>query len=302
MMAKNNINHDTLECIKAMRAQEDTSSSCYNYLQSSACNNEDIDEACRKSMVVWCQQLQKALKLSPQTVWITISFFDRYLSSSKGKSQEALENQYKFQLAAITSFYIAVKIYEPVELDVATLAKLCKGYYEESKILSMETDILFALEWRVSCPTPMDYVMRLLELLPAEINSEGLLKDSQKHVEHTSNDFYFTFCKPSVVGASCLASSLAGADVLSSSERQAFWLQIARITNMIDVMEAQNRLLEGKTICQPVSVSNITKKPSNFISKVATFSRLKTASALVLADFSLDLILLANSCFGMIIN
>ncbi|KAL7538960.1 hypothetical protein ACHAXR_012497 [Thalassiosira sp. AJA248-18] len=286
MIANNNVNHHTLECIEAMRSQEDTSSSCYNYLQSSACNNEDIDEACRKSMVVWCQQVQKALKLSPETVWIAISYFDRYLSSGKGKSQDALENQYKFQLAAITSFYIAVKIYEPVELDVATLAKLCKGYYAESKILSMETDILFALEWRVSCPTPMDFVMHLLELLPEKISTEGLLVASQKHVEHTSTDFYFTFCKPSVVGASCLASCLAGTDILSSSERQAFWLQIARITDLIDVMEAQNKLSERIPICKPASLtkksSSITSKLSSSItSKVALFTQQrKTAAAL----------------------
>ncbi|KAL7534563.1 hypothetical protein ACHAXR_005953 [Thalassiosira sp. AJA248-18] len=276
MIANNNISN-TLECIEAMRAQEDTSSSCYNYLQSSACNNEDIDEACRKSMVVWCQQVQKALKLSPQTVWIATSFFDRYLSSGKGKSQEALENQYKFQLAAITSFYIAVKINEPVELDVAKLAKLCKGYYEESKILSMETDILFALEWRVSCPTPMDFVMHLLELLPETINTGALLEASQKHVEHTSTDFYFTFCKPSVVGASCLASCLAGTDILSSSERQTFWLQIARITDLIDVMEAQNKLSERIPICKPVAapVSKVvtTKKSSSITSKLSFFKR-----------------------------
>ncbi|KAL7543690.1 hypothetical protein ACHAXR_012998 [Thalassiosira sp. AJA248-18] len=278
MFVKNNSsNNGILERIEAMRAQEDTLSTCYHYFHGSACNTTDIDEACRKSMVVWCQQIQKSLKLSPETVWIAISFLDRYLSSGKGKSQEALQNRFKFQLAAITSFYVAVKINESVELDVATLAKLCKGYYAESKILSMETDIIFALDWRVSCPTPMDFVRHLLKLLPGDINSKGLLEASQKNVEHACTDFYFSFCKPSVVAASCLASCLIGTEILSSTERQAFWRQIARITDLVGVMDAQSKLQDGKRLCKPVAVSEVTKKPSCTTSKHVTFSQDKTS-------------------------
>ena len=96
---------DTLSIIHAMRTQEDEVSPCYHYLQRSSV----IDEKDRTSMVNWCQRSGTALKLSPETVWIAISFFDRYLSSGKGKSSAALQDKYTFQLVAITSFYIAVK-------------------------------------------------------------------------------------------------------------------------------------------------------------------------------------------------
>jgi hypothetical protein len=256
-------NDETLSRIEAMCQQEDDVTACYNYLQHS---HKDIDENCRTSMVTWCQQVQKALKLSPETVSITISFFDRYLSSGKGKCHEALQDKYKFQLAMITSFYISVKLYESVQLNADTLVKLCKGYYAKADILDVEEDILFALDFRLATPTPMEFVRHFVRLLPPEINTESLLKACSKRIEYSTSDFYFTFCKPSVVGASCLASILTGRDLLSPTERQTFYFQLANICDLIDVMEAQNKLLTGHT--KPVSVSKFTKK-SNIVSKVA---------------------------------
>lgn len=271
-MFSNNNNTDFLSRIEAMRAQEDATSSCYNYLESSS---RGINLASRTSMVQWCQQVQKALKLSSETSWIAISFFDRYLSSGKGRSQQALQDRYKFQLAAVTSFYTAVKMNETRELNAVTLAKLCQGYYKVSDILSMEEDILFALDWRVSnSHTPMEFVRQLIELLPVKYNSsisDSLLEACRNHMDHTITDFYFTFCKPSVVGASCLASVLTQADILSTSERQAFWLQLTDLTDLIGVMEAQSKLLQGK--------SKVSKKPSSLTSKSSTFSQPKRVVA-----------------------
>ena len=246
---------DTFGRLEAMKAQEE-STRCHNYFQRSACC---LHESCRKDMVIWLQQMQRALELSSETVWIATRFLDRYVSSGKGKSQEALEDRYNFQLAAIAAFYTAVKIHEypVVKLDVVKLVKICKGYYEESEILFTEEDILSALDWRVTTPTPMEFVRVFIELLPERIassstTSDRLLETSQKFVDGTTTDFYFTFFKPSVIGAACLASSVSATKgILSSSERKAFWLQLAKTTDMIEVMEAQNRLLSGKTLSNP---------------------------------------------------
>ena len=160
-----NIDADILGRIEAMRAQEDATSPRCNYFKIST-TSDDIDKEGRMSLVIWLRKVQTALKLSPETVWIALSYLDRYLSSGKGASQEALKCRYKFQLAAITSFWIAVKIYESMKLNVSTLVKLCKGYYEESEIVSTEEDILYALDWRVTTPTPMEFVRIFMELLP----------------------------------------------------------------------------------------------------------------------------------------
>ena len=249
-----------LSTIDALRRQENEVSPCINFINL-ATNNE-IDETCRTSMVVYLQKIGKALRLSPETVWQSISFFDRYLSSGKGKSNGALQDKYQFQLVAISSFYIAVKLYEQVELSVVTLAKLCKGYYAESDILEVEEDILFALEFRLATPTPMEFIRHYIHLLPSDIIDNKLLKVCEKRVEYTSTDIYFTFCKPSCVGASIMTSILLDQDVLSSTQRQAFFCKLAKMTDLIEVMECQKKLVTGK----PVSIPLVSVKKS---SKVA---------------------------------
>ena len=283
----NDTNDETLSRITAMRRQEDEVSCCINYLQLST--NNEIDAKCRTQMVSWCQQVQKALKLSPDTVWIAISFFDRYLSSGKGKSRAAIQDKYKFQLAAITSFYIAVKLYENVGLSVDTLAKLCKGYYAKEDIIDCEENIIFALDFRLATPTPMEFVRHIMEcMLPPELNNNKLTKAVQKRIEYTSTDIYFTFCKPSVIGASVLTSILLTREILSPTERQTFYLRLSSITDLIDVMEAQNKLITGHT--KPVSVSKMVssssssavvtqKKKPTIISKVADHYANKTIVA-----------------------
>jgi len=233
---------ENLTTIEALRRQEDDVSNCMNFISLST--NNEIDETCRTSMVVYLQKIGKALKLSPETVWQSISFFDRYLSSGKGKSNDALQDKYKFQLVAISSFYIAVKLYEQVELSVNTLAKLCKGYYAESDIIDCEEDILFALNFRLATPTPMEFIRHYMHLLPSDIIDNKLLKECEKRVEYTSTDIYFTFCKPSCVGASVLTSILLDQDILSSTQRQTLYLKLAKMTDLIEVMECQKKLVK----------------------------------------------------------
>ena len=254
------INDDkNLSTIDALRRQENEVSPCINFINL-ATNNE-IDETCRTSMVVYLQKIGKALKLSPETVWQSISFFDRYLSSGKGKSNDALQDKYKFQLVAISSFYIAVKLYEQVELSVGTFAKLCKGYYAKEDIIDCEEDILFALDFRLATPTPMEFIRHYIHLLPSDIIDNKLLKVCEKRVEYTSTDIYFTFCKPSCVGASILTSILLDQNVLSSPQRQTLYLKLAKMTDLIEVMECQKKLVK------PVKPLVSVKKS---VSKVAT--------------------------------
>eukprot|EP00581_Thalassiosira_minuscula_P009633 CAMPEP_0183707280 /NCGR_PEP_ID=MMETSP0737-20130205/3894_1 /TAXON_ID=385413 /ORGANISM="Thalassiosira miniscula, Strain CCMP1093" /LENGTH=278 /DNA_ID=CAMNT_0025934897 /DNA_START=286 /DNA_END=1122 /DNA_ORIENTATION=+ len=261
-----------------MQAQEEMMQSYY-YFQQKTCN--DIDVSSRNLMAVWCQQLQKILKLCPGTASIAISLFDQYLSSDKGRSQEALQDRYMFQLAAIGSFFIAIKLFETMELDAVTRAELCHNYYTAADILSMEEDILLALNGEVICPTPMEFVRDMMELLPEKIDStvsQQILETTQEYADHTTTDFFFAFCKPSVVGASCLASALTGSNVLSASERQAFWLDLGRIVDLVDVIEAQNKILEETTPSTPIKIRDAAIENPFVASRCAIFDQNKASN------------------------
>ena len=261
--------------IEAMRSQEEHTRRSHNYFSKL----QPVDEACRKAMADWCFKLVDALSLSRESVSIAMSYLDRYLSSGKGKSSEALENRHKFQLAAITTFYIAVKLNEEVEVGVDLLVRLCRGFYSETDILSMERDILFSLEWRVSGPTPLDFVKHLLELLPESARAsylDQLLQVSQLHMDYATSELYFSSCKPSVVGAGCVMSTLSETDILTSIELSEFCKRISKaldfdVQTSTHVLEVQQRLLLQSSHCIPFVVSKVsTLIRSN--SSVSTYS------------------------------
>lgn len=263
--------HELISRINAMRASEEGYAKVENYFTYCS-DSSDVDSSCRKAMANWCVQVADTLSFSHETVSLAMSFFDRYLSSRRGKSQEALDSRNMFQLAAITCFYTAVKTYEPVELGVDLLAKMCRNFYSEADIIAMESDILFALEWRVSGPTPMDFVRHLIQLLPSnESNTTSLLLESTvPYMDQTVNDVQFSFFKPSVVGATCLLSSLAQTNCLRPEDLDSFWVKLSQIIDLTDVTELQKKLNVNTPICH----MNSSRKPRD----VATKNRRRSIS------------------------
>ncbi|KAL7517871.1 hypothetical protein ACHAWX_002748 [Stephanocyclus meneghinianus] len=228
-----------VDSISAMHLQEKKTPRCSNYFQRSRV----VDESCRTAMVNWLFQISDALSLNRETVSLAISFLDRFLSSKTACSTQALEDRHKFQLAAITSYYIAVKIFEPVQLGVNMLVKLCRGFYEQSAILAMENDILFSLDWRVSSPTPLDFMRQMLELL--SFNEQSIVENARIHMRNVTSDVHFSTFTPSVVGAACVAMSFRESNVIPSPGQLIFWEQICQELELNESKEffhAQQRL------------------------------------------------------------
>jgi hypothetical protein len=145
------------ERINAMRSHEEKTARCHGYL------TPQVNVTHRKQMVEWCFGVADAFDMSKETVGVAVSIFDRYHSSGNGNSHEALKSLQAFQRAAVTSFFVAIKIHEPSSLGIQLLVKLClgpepsllgipspvklsMGVYEEN-IVATECEILSALKW-----------------------------------------------------------------------------------------------------------------------------------------------------------
>lgn len=266
---------EALGHLDIMLAQESTLT-FFKYFTNT--NASGINKTWRSAMITWIQQVQKTLLFSPDTVWIAMSFFDRYLSSGRGRSSLVLKDKLEFQLAAVTTFYTAVKIHEPVVLGVDVLVMLCRGVHTEADIISMEMDILTALEWRVSCPTGMDFARSLCELIRDDINvptyiADGILGSCEKHMDNAVADINFWCCKPSVLGISCLVSALAGSEVLTLAESQAIWARLSALCDFDlssrDIAAAQRYLLsQASSRYQPSTITSHEEKQPEFSTSV----------------------------------
>ena len=231
---------DIMDCISAMHLQEKKTPRCIDYFQ----RTNVVDESSRNAMVKWLCQISDALSLNRDTVGLAMSLLDRFLSTNTESAKQALADKYKFQLASITTYYIAVKVNEPVALGLDMLVKLCRGFYVQSAIMEMEQNILFSLEWRISAPTPLDFMRHILELLPS--TDECIVEKAEKHMVNATQDSRFSEFASSVVGAACVVISFRESKIKASSEQVALWDEICKslqLDTLPDFFSVQQQLL-----------------------------------------------------------
>jgi len=252
-------NEDLISQIHAMRVKDEATRCHYDYF------TKEVDEDCRKKMVSWCFTIVDSFNLSRESVWRAMDLLDRYLSSGKGLSSKVLENKQTFQLACTVCLYMAVKVYDDVEMTIGFLIKLCRNYYTESEVIKMEHDILFALKWSVAVSTPLDFVRLCLQLEsdlidePATI--DRILEETQKQMDLATLDVYFARFRHSSVGLACLGAALEESGVPATLQEQ-FWLHLSSLLDFDiasrEVRDIERHLLLGSTI-----ICNKTKRQSS---------------------------------------
>jgi hypothetical protein len=237
---------DALEHIDAMRSHEVTTTTTtrvVNYL------TPVVNATCRRLMIDWCFTVIDAFGLNRDTVGLAMSITDRYLSSNKGKSNEARNCTKIFQRSVITSLYMAIKIHEPTVLGLQLLVKLCRGVYTESEIIATELEILSALEWRVyiSSMSIMEYVRHYVALLPEEYvnDTELILVTAARLADIAISDVYFSTCRTSSVAMACFAGALDNDCTLSSSDRDVIWKELSNQLNF-DIASNEIRQVEKR--------------------------------------------------------
>ena len=278
MINTNNFS-DIIDTIAAMHQQEKKTQRCNGYFSRTTV----VDESSRAAMLNWLHQISDALSLNRDTVGLAMSLFDRFLSTSTKCAEQALADKHKFQLASITAYYIAVKINEPVQLGMDMLVKLCRGFYDSSAILKMEKDILFSLEWRISAPTPLEFMRQILALFPS--TEEFIADNAEMHLAKSTKDYRFSSFAPSAVGAACVAVAFRESNVCPSSEQTAIWIETCKTLGLdesSDFSGAQQQLQ-----------SNFSAKPSPIgraittLTKRASYVHLGESSSPVAVDASI---------------
>jgi len=218
------VKDDVPDRIAVMLVQEENEYSCYDYLAANEAIRrkaaKPVDEDCRVKMCEWCYQVVDFCKFRRETVGIGMSYLDRYMCSKKGK--KALGDRKEYQLVAMTCLYVAIKLHEPLEMETSLLADLSRGCYTEMEFANMEKNILEAIEWRVSGPTPLAFVLHYISFLPDIISSsviEAIFDYARYQTELAIGDHYFVKTKPSVVGMAALLNALEGMDATLVPDR-----------------------------------------------------------------------------------
>lgn len=148
----------------------------------------------RRKICQWSFKVIDHFKIDREVVSCALNILDRYL----GRGQQSLDmdvcpcaecqrkvDSRTFQLTAMTSLYLAIKISDSGDdhnpssrrLRLTSFVELSRGQFCPKDITQTERAILKELQWKVYPPTPMTFVSFLLRLMPSH---ESLPYNSRK--------------------------------------------------------------------------------------------------------------------------
>lgn len=262
--------NDLADLIAIMRIQEETTYMVHDYLADKEelrkLSAKPVDEDCRTKMCEWCYHVIDYCKFRRETVGIGMSFLDRYLCTRKGK--DTLGNRKEYQLAAMTTLYIAIKMHEPMEIETSLLADLSHGMYDEMEFVTMEQTILQTLKFRVNGPTPLSFVQHFMALTPKGIHyrvSQLLMDFARFQTELVISQQKFVAIRPSEIGFAAILNAIEGIGENLVSRRD----QAAFIRNIEDFSEIAKEDVEKTQLKLSLLLITLIEDETEEVLKVA---------------------------------
>lgn len=206
----------------------------------------------RMSVVDWCYSVVDHCQFSRESVAIAMDMVDRYLSVPSETGDEALRDQYKFQLLAVTALYVAIKINEAVAMSSATLSEITHGAYTVEEIEDMERTLLSGISWRCNAPNASQVGLSILSVISPHTNCSevtwGFLMDEMKYLaELAVRDYYFSTHRASTLALATIFNAIGR---IRGKERQELLKASLCILECLDFDEAKIVLMVTKKLHQ----------------------------------------------------
>mmetsp|Transcript_15592 Transcript_15592/g.21307 ORF Transcript_15592/g.21307 Transcript_15592/m.21307 type:complete len:318 (-) Transcript_15592:123-1076(-) len=256
-----------ISCIRAMQKQECSDYKRSYYMKKARLlqnlriqsrgsplrRKNQVNEDFRCEIVDWLFSMVDYLELNNETVSIAMSYVDRFLTTESGTP--ALSNRRTFQQASIASFFIAIKLFEPSTVDAETMSVCVRGEYSAEEILSMESVVLEALQWRVNPPTPLAFVHHFLSLCPQNLIPESVVcaifDAARFQTEVAVKDYSLIEINPSTIAIASILNAMEEMPeaFLTYEARHAFLQKIMDITSnhqpLKESLKAKEKLKRG---------------------------------------------------------
>lgn len=157
----------------------------------------EIQWSMRSILMDWLVQVHNRFALLPETLFLTVNYIDRFLSSK-------MVSLGKLQLVGATAIFVAAK-YEEINCpSVQEIVFMVDGGYTVDEILKAERFMLSMLQFELGWPGPMSFLRRISKADDYDLETRTLAK---YFLEVTIMDERFVGCPPSYLaaGAHCLA-------------------------------------------------------------------------------------------------
>lgn len=121
----------------------------------------------RERVAQWFFDVVDHLGLPRETVYLAMNILDRYNALN---SNEESSDKLSYELAAITSLFLAVRVSGAMDLKIPELLQLSHSSAQVRDILSTGAMMLELLTWESRILTPVDFIKVLLALLKPSID------------------------------------------------------------------------------------------------------------------------------------
>jgi hypothetical protein len=217
------IDDDAADSLSLMMEQERTTYSCLDYLNANSANAGEVGHAqdtpdchgrlpCRSradritpddrtKIVDWCYEIVDQCRFDRETVAAAMNIVDRFMSrgrTSSSQGPELLYDRHQYQLLAMTSLYISIKLHERTVFSSDDFSAASRGVYSTRDIEAMELRILHGLEWRICVPTPLRVGCQIVEILESICQDvsrgtwEFLHDELAYQTENAVREYYFS--------------------------------------------------------------------------------------------------------------
>ncbi|XP_028225160.1 G2/mitotic-specific cyclin S13-6 isoform X1 [Glycine soja] len=162
----------------------------------------EINERMRAILVDWLIDVHTKFELSLETLYLTINIIDRFLAVKTVPRRE-------LQLVGISAMLMASKYEEIWPPEVNDFVCLSDRAYTHEHILTMEKTILNKLEWTLTVPTPLVFLVRFIKASVPDQEVNVVVLDNMAHfLSELGMMNYATlmYC-PSMVAASAVLAA-----------------------------------------------------------------------------------------------
>ncbi|KAL7521869.1 hypothetical protein ACHAWX_006567 [Stephanocyclus meneghinianus] len=136
-------------------------------------NNPTIKNSDRTKMCSWYYEMSTFLKISPSTASRAMSYLDRFMGSESTHAVIASRVRDEYQLVALTALFVAIKLYERLNIMPCHVSYLSRGRYTSEEVIAMEMALLNGLKWKLTSATKLDYADLILDCIRHKLSTNS---------------------------------------------------------------------------------------------------------------------------------
>ncbi|XP_019416267.1 PREDICTED: cyclin-A1-4-like isoform X3 [Lupinus angustifolius] len=140
------------EIYEHLRAREEIRRPSMDFMEKT---QKDIDASMRAVLIDWLVEVSEEYRLVPDTLFLTVNYVDRYLSSHS-------INRKQLQLLGVACMRIAAKYEEICAPEVQEFCDITDNTYSKEQVLQMEFAVLNSLKFEMTAPTVNCFLRRFI--------------------------------------------------------------------------------------------------------------------------------------------